>query len=195
MMTSDMCRWVKLLSRCVALCMALTVALSWLSHARKIHIPAARSSARGHRHRFVKKVKMTLMPERENRTTGPLALHPTAHRTRRSLHARLRAGAATRLKTSAVYTPESQRRDQHVSGRKVGHVKTRHVPPIHDQPWQILSRRHSQGAISSEAAGQVKVASRKSFGVMALTKLLVRDAHSTQAHRSTMRKRLNMHML
>ena len=51
------------------------------------------------------------------------------------------------------------------------------------------------GAISSAAAGQVKVASRKSFGVMALTKLLVRDAHSTQAHRSTMRKRLNMHML
>ena len=78
--------------------------------------------------------------------------------------------------------------------------------PVHFQhkklnsPWRcsrvpvgaVLPLRR---AISSAAAGQVKVASRKSFGVMALTKLLVRDAHSTQAHRSTMRKRLNMHML
>ena len=79
--------------------------------------------------------------------------------------------------------------------------------PVHFQhkklnsPWRCsrvpvgADPLHLQGAISSAAAGQVKVASRKSFGVMALTKLLVRDAHSTQAHRSTMRKRLNMHML
>ena len=50
--------------------------------------------------------------------------------------------------------------------------------------------------LALQAAGPGEsFASRKSFGVMALTKLLVRDAHSTQAHRSTMRKRLNMHML
>ena len=78
--------------------------------------------------------------------------------------------------------------------------------PLHFQhkklnsPWRCsrvpVGADPRQGAISSAAAGpEVKVASRKSFGVMALTKLLVRDAHSTQAHRSTMRKRLNMHML
>ena len=40
----------------------------------------------------------------------------------------------------------------------------------------------------------MKVASRKSFRVLASTKLLESDAHSPQAHRSTMCKRANRHV-
>ena len=84
--------------------------------------------------------------------------------------------------------------------RTVSRVRGRSRPPSVSReregscyPHERTMGRQRHPALQQLAG--VKFASRKSFGVMALTKLLVRDAHSTQAHRSTMRKRLNMHML
>ena len=84
--------------------------------------------------------------------------------------------------------------------RTVSRVRGRSRPPCvsREREGSCYPYEHtmaSPAASCSAAAGREKHASRKSFGVMSLTKLLVRDAHSSQAHRSTMCKRANRHML
>ena len=84
--------------------------------------------------------------------------------------------------------------------RTVSRVRGRSRPPCVSReregscyPHERTMGRQRHPALQQLAG--VKVASRKSFRVLASTKLFKSDASSSQAHRSTMCKRANRHML